>query len=241
MKKMQEINEYWERHKGDPSILLPARGIQSRIALFEKNLDKKRVLHFGCSDWPYTKEKVFEKNLLHQDLEKVASELYGVDLSEEGIRIMKEQGIRNLFTGDIYTLAEDKNLADKKFDVILATEILEHLVNPGMALDSVKRYILKTNPECRIIFTVPNCQNFWHSFISGLRKKETVHYDHKFYFSYRTFRTLLEEIGFETEDFYFVTYGRGHRTMKGKIMIKLFSWLFQCLSPYLYFKCRVKK
>ncbi len=238
---LKEYNEYWKGHKENSCIKLPKRGMQSRLVLFEKDLKDKKVLHFGCADWPYTEEKILNKVLLHQRLEKIARDLYGVDFSKEGIELMKKNGIKNLFIGDIYFLHEDKNFSDKQVDVIVASEIFEHLTNPGLALDSIKKYILKTNPDCEVIFTVPNYHNFWHNLIFGLRYKESVHYDHKFYFSYRTFRTLIETYSFEVDDFYFVTYGRGLAAdLKGRIFAKTFSNLVQCLAPYLYFKCHVK-
>ena len=238
---MEEYNQYWEKHKNDYAVELPKRGIQSRLNLFRKHLKNKIVLHIGCSDWPDTEEKIENKDLLHQYLGNIAAELYGLDVSAESVGIMKKGEIKNVFAGDLYFLHNDKNLSDKKFDALLISEVIEHLVNPGLALESIRKYVLKTNPKCEVIFTVPNYQNLWYNFTSGLTGKEVVNSDHKYYFSYRTFRTLIENYNFEVNDFYFATYGEGMETLKGRIFVKLFSKIFQCLLPYLYFKCHVGK
>jgi len=237
---MEEFNKYWEDHKNDYSIKLPKREIKSRLVLFEKHLKNKKVLHIGCSDWPDTEEKAKNKNLLHQYLANFTSELYGLDSSEEGIGIMKKYGIKNVVVGDIYDFYNDKNFTEKKFDVLVVSEVIEHLLNPGLALESIEKYILKTNPGCEIIFTVPNYHNFFFTFLSGLRSREIVHYDHKFYFSYRTFRNLLESYNYRVEDFWFVTYGAGLTKTKGKILSKTALWFFRTMAPYLYFKCSIK-
>jgi 2-polyprenyl-3-methyl-5-hydroxy-6-metoxy-1,4-benzoquinol methylase len=238
---MENFNKYWQKHKNDYSLSLPKRGIQSRLFLFKKHLQDKKVLHIGCSDWPDTEEKIKNKKLLHQYLTGFTKELYGMDYSQESVEMMLKSGIKNILRGDIYNLSNDKNFIDEKFDVLLVSEVIEHLLNPGLALDSIKKYILKTNPKCEIIFTVPNYHNFFFNFFSGLRGKEIVHPDHKFYFSYRTFRNLLENYGFEIDDFYFVTYGQGINTFKGKILLKTVLPFFQFTAPYLYFKCYVNK
>jgi hypothetical protein len=236
---METDNQYWEGHKNDNCLKLPAGGIQSRIVLFEKHLKGKRVLHLGCSDWPYTEEKTKNKKLLHQYISGFTKELYGIDSCLESINIMRKNGIKDVFVGDIYNLYNDENIINKKFDVLVVSEIIEHLVNPGLALESVKKYILKTNPKCEIIFTVPNYHNFYFTFLSGLRGQECVHPDHKFYFSYRTFRNLIENFNFKVDDFYFVTYGAGLKTLKGRILSGTILKFLKCMAPHLYFKCSI--
>lgn len=238
---MKQYNQYWKEHKNDVCLNLPKEGIRSRFDLLKEQLTNKSVLHIGCSDWPLTEDKVKTKDLLHQYLEKVAGELYGIDTSLEGIRIMRESRIKNILFGDIYNLHKEKKLLNKRFDVLLIPEVIEHLTNPGLALESVRTYSLKTNPQCKIIFTVPNYHNFWHNIFFGLRNKEVVHYDHKFYFSYRTFRNLIENYGFEVEDFFFILYFKYPQTARKRLILKLLSKTSPCMAPYLYFKCHISK
>jgi 2-polyprenyl-3-methyl-5-hydroxy-6-metoxy-1,4-benzoquinol methylase len=239
--EMGQYNQYWKEHKNDVCLNLPKKGIRSRFDLLKEHLTNKSVLHIGCSDWPLTEDKVKTKDLLHQFLENITKELYGIDTSMEGLRIMKENGIKNIFFGDIYNLHNEKKLLDKRFDVLLIPEVIEHLTNPGLALESVRTYILKTNPKCKIIFTVPNNHNFWYNAYFGLRNKEVAHYDHKFYFSYRTFRNLIDNYDFEVEDFFFILYFKYPQTLKKRLIIRLLSKISPCMVPYLYFKCQISK
>ncbi len=237
--EMGQYNQYWEEHKKDVCLDLPRRGIRSRFDLLKEYLTNKSVLHIGCSDWPLTEDKVKTKDLLHQFLESITRELYGIDTSVEGISIMQKSGIENIFLGDIYNLHNDKNLLSERFNILLISEVIEHLTNPGLALESVRTYILKTNPKCKVIFTVPNYHNYWFNIYFGLRNKEVVHHDHKFYFSYRTFRTLIENYDFEVEDFYFILLYKYPQATKKRIILRLLSKISPCMAPYLYFKCHI--
>ncbi len=236
---MEEQNKYWENHKNDNCFNLPRRGIRSRLDLFREGLFNKKVLHIGCTDWPDTEEKLKNKNLLHQFLGNITPNLFGIDVDKEGIDTMQKNGIKNIFIGDIYNLYNDKNLLDEKFDILLISEVIEHLINPGLALESVKKYILKTNPKCKVVFTVPNYHNLWRNLTLGFKNKEVVHSDHKFYFSYRTFRTLLEYVGFKIDDFYFIIYSSYPSTVKGRLLLKLLSKTSPSLAPYLFFECYI--
>ncbi len=220
---------------------VPKRGVIGRKILFRKHLKGKKVLHIACADWPYTENQMSKGESLHQFMGKIALDLWGTDVVEEGILIMKKHGAKNVIKSDIYELHLDKNLLDKKFDVIVVSEVLEHLNNPGLALESIKKFILATNPKCEAIFTVPNRHNFWKNIVYALKKQECGHYDHRCYFTYRTFRTLIEEYDYEVEDFYFATHYGVPETIKGRIILKLFSLISPSMAPDLYFKCFLVK
>lgn len=58
------------------------------------NLAKgRKVLHIGCTDWPYTEEKIENGTLFHDKLVKVAKKVVGIDISEEGVKVMRKGGI----------------------------------------------------------------------------------------------------------------------------------------------------
>jgi predicted TPR repeat methyltransferase len=56
----------------------------------------QKVLHLGCADWPFTKDRIVKNKLLHESIQNVAAHLSGVDLSSEGIQIMKDSGYKNI-------------------------------------------------------------------------------------------------------------------------------------------------
>ena len=235
---MTDYDDYWNIHSRDFCINLPHTGICSRMDLFRTALPGKKILHVGCTDWPFTGEKLRNGELLHQMFGELTSDLYGLDIECNGIGMMRREGIRNLFVQDICSICENESLIGKKFDCIVISEVIEHLVNPGQALASIREFVSRTNPACEIIFTVPNYQNFLSPINLGLRGKECVHPDHMYYFSYRTFRTLLEQCGFRVTDFHFIIYTE-RSGRYGGIPLKVVSRFFSALAPHLYFTCRM--
>lgn len=79
---------------------------------------------------------------------KIGKRVEGVDNSERAVKIGKKMypGL-NLIQGDIYNLP----YKDNSFDIVLCTEVLEHLEDPGRALEELKRVTKKY-----IMLTVPN-------------------------------------------------------------------------------------
>ena len=123
-----------------------------RNEYLQQNIKGKTVLHVGCSDFPITKQRIRENNLLHKKLQESAKEIVGIDLSEEGISILKEHGFDNVLTMD----AENMKLSTK-FDVILAGDVSEHLNNPGLFLNKVRSLL---NHGGKIIIGVPSALTF---------------------------------------------------------------------------------
>jgi len=170
----------------------------------------KSVLHLGCTNYPYTLDAIQNEMLLHFELEKIASEVYGFDYDEAGLDILKEHGTANLFRADLENLADvDLN---KTFDVIVAGEMIEHLNNPGLFLDGIKRFMTGST---KLIITTINAYSAMRFVIYGLRGKggfsEPVHPDHVIYYSYSTLNVLLKRYGLNVENFMFYDIGEEHR------------------------------
>jgi len=125
---------------------------------------------------------------------EVASDVVGIDIDTSGIERAKAEGIQNIYYGNVEEL--DKVNILGKFDVIAAGGVLEHLSNPGLFLDGVKRFF---TPATEMIIETPNAFSV-HRFILGLLNREYVHSEHVFYFSYVTLRNLLERHGYTIID-----------------------------------------
>ena len=164
----------------------------------------KRVLHLGCVDAGLTLERFQRGELMHQRLDKVASELWGVDVDAAGIAFLRGHGFERLLTLDI-SLPESASdeamrlLQTKDFDVILATEVLEHLPNPANFLAAVQR--LMTPGHTQFIVTVPNAFRV-DTLLWMWRGVEYVHPDHNYWFSYATITTLMGKAGFDIQRVY---------------------------------------
>lgn len=177
----------------------------------------RKVLHLGCTNFPYTRNSIDDDMLLHHTLEKAASELYGFDYDQAGIDILTEHGSTNLYRADLEKL-EDVVL-DETFDVILAGEMIEHLNNPGLFLNGIKRFM---NPKTILLITTVNAYCGMRFFIYGLRGKggvnEPVHPDHIAYYSYATLNVLIKRHGMSIDKFMFYDLGYEHRPHSRKLI-----------------------
>ncbi|ALM76396.1 class I SAM-dependent methyltransferase [Thermococcus barophilus] len=159
---------------------------------------EKVVLHLGAVDQYEKSVAVFHRKLMN-----VASDVVGVDIDREGIEKAKKLGIHNIIYGNVETLWDlDIN---KKFDIIVAGEILEHISNPGNFLHGIKRFFL---PKTQMIITTPNAFSLHRFMIYWLLNTEYVHSEHTCYYSYATLKNLLERHGFNIEETYYYHLGR---------------------------------
>lgn len=149
--------------------------------------NKKRVLHIGCVDSGLLEERYNNGELLHIKLAQVCDELWGRDIDIEGINFLKKMGIGNLFAIDI---SDDKSISaikDVEFDVIILSEVIEHLLNVGLLLESLKKIMSNTT---QLVVTAPNAFSYTGLFYM-IDNTEFVHPDHNYYFSYFTLKNIL--------------------------------------------------
>ncbi len=155
----------------------------------------KKILHLGCADMPRSLQG--PSDLLHVKLAKITScnKLWGLDSSEEGCQILRKMGFDRVIHGDVEQL--NMKLAQQNFDIILAGEIIEHLSNPGIF---IRNLISLMKNQTNLILTTPNAFSF-KRFLYSMIRREKVHYDHNFYFSYQTIKHLLESFDLKCIDF----------------------------------------
>ncbi len=181
-----------------------------RVEFIMKMCEGKKVLHLGCTNSPFTNESIKNDMLLHQDLKKVAKELYGFDYDAEGLEIFERIGEKNIYWADLEKL--DEVALDETFDVIIAGEMIEHLSNPGLFLRGIKRFM---NKDTNLVITTINAYSGMRFFIYSLRGRgganEPVHPDHVAYYSYRTLNLVIEREKLKIKDFVFYDVGPEHR------------------------------
>lgn len=111
-----------------------------------KNVSKdSKILDIGCSSG------VFLKDL--ENLGFDSNNLFGIDISEKAILNSKKNGLRNTFVMNAQNIT-----LDEKFDIIVASDCLEHLENETKALKNWKNLLKK---EGEIYVFVPAFMSLW--------------------------------------------------------------------------------
>jgi len=145
----------------------------------------KSVLDLGCVD---EKEDAFkDDNWLHKNLSKHAEVCIGIDSNEAAINQLSLLGYQ-IYPGDVQNF--DLN---RKFDVIVAADILEHL-------DDLKGFFRcvhnALSDEGLLIITTPNPW-FFLRFIRGIIKGDPgCNVNHVTWFCQQTLKELLKRNGF---------------------------------------------
>lgn len=152
----------------------------------------REVLDLGCVDHEARQEE--GKDWLHRKIRESARETLGIDYAADEVARLKAKGYEVL-QGNVESL----NLA-REFDVVIAGNLIEHLSNPGLFLETVKRHL---KPEGRFILTTDNCY--------GLRSLKAVIFhdgirpnrEHTMTFEEEVLRQLLERHRLSVLDFYY--------------------------------------
>ena len=175
---------------------LPPLEIVSREDWLETFCHGKSVLHLGCADTLYTEARLRNlATLLHFRIARVANKLVGFDNSKPDLERLRVRWPSWEFVlGNVEHMEE--NSFPAPFDVILAGEIIEHLLNPGLFLRSARQHL--TPGLGRLVITTPNhfgSRRYLHV-IAG---REKCHPQHTCYYSYHTLSTMLEMCGYRVE------------------------------------------
>jgi len=215
-------------------ILVSLRGSQlvDRSAFLLNACLGKRVLHLGATDAPCTLSAIRAGRFLHSALKDVAADLVGMDNNWEMIKVLcNEHGVSDIRYGDI-EVVEDYPRAE--FDVVVAGEILEHLSNPGRALDALRAHC---TAETRLIVTVPNAYSL-KGFLRAMVGHELIHPDHILHHSLRTLSELLRRHGFQVERiFAFVNGGSGWRAAFANRLLRVLPQLAEGIGVV----CRISE
>jgi len=78
----------------------------------------------------------------------------GLDQSEEAIRFCAEKGLGRVQRGDVCSLP----FSDNSFDLVLATDVLEHVSADTVAMAEVRRVV---RPQGYVLLTVPTFPLLW--------------------------------------------------------------------------------
>ena len=150
---MSDVPKWPGRELREPSRGLPGWSIRAPLAAWlraeGRSVDGKRVLDVGCGVKPYYP---FFAN---------ASEYVGVDVKENPY-------------ADLTGAVESLPVPDGSFDVVLCTQVLEHVDDPAAA---VRELLRVTRPGGRVLASThgvmlyhPNPQDLWRWTHTGLER-----------------------------------------------------------------------
>lgn len=128
----------------------------------------------------------------HKLLKERAKEVYGLDLE-----------LDEPYASDAHYLKASAERFDfpVKFTLIFAGDLIEHLSNPGLFLESCKRNLA---PGGRLLVTTPNTFNLFNLAEKLTKREPTVNKDHTCYFNSKTLKVLFAKYGFTVQGFDYV-------------------------------------
>ena len=160
---------------------------KKRIDYIRKYIENKICLDLGIVEHINNIEK---EEWLHRQIVEYSKYCLGVDYLCEEIEKLKQKGY-NVISENVETM----NL-NKKFDVIIAGELIEHLDNPGFFLENARKH-LKSNGI--LILTTPNPWSLG-CFMKPIRiifgKDIRIDPGHVCWYDQQTLKKLLERHNF---------------------------------------------
>ena len=177
---MSDAYGNWQKYQNPNPVQrwLLARFL-ARVDALVRSVNPSTILDVGCAEG-YVADRLRQ---LETDVQ-----VLGLDLDHEALLRGRELGARGTCRGSVYHLPYPANA----FDLVLALEVLEHLKEPGRALDELcrvaQRYCLLSVPH-EPFFRGGNFLRGKHFRQWG---NDPGHLNH---WSYRGFLNLVEECG----------------------------------------------
>lgn len=151
----------------------------------------KNVLDCGGIDHSFMDDKRRRGVWLHAIVARHAHCCIGVDILAEHVEAINQQGNYKFSVGNVEQLTYEN-----EFEVVVAGELIEHLYNAGLFLDSAWRAL---KDDGVLIITTPNYHGFSSVLYSVIAGREVCHAEHTCYYSKQTLRYLVERHGFAVE------------------------------------------
>jgi methionine biosynthesis protein MetW len=164
-----------------------ATGLEGKYTeVFERLTPQSEILEVGCHTGYFSR---FLANSGHQVL--------GLEVNLDAAKAASNQGV-DIISGDVEDPALVASL-NKKFDVLLLMDVIEHLKNPVHVLRNLQQLI---KPNGKIIATGPNVAYWavrknlflgkWDYTDSGIMDRTHLHF-----YTASTWKSLLEEAHYE--------------------------------------------
>jgi SAM-dependent methyltransferase len=155
-------------------------GLNKRTRFVTSHKSSGRLLDIGCATGLFL-------NIIRQ---KDDWDVNGVEINSHAAKIARDQNGLEIFIGTL----EEATYPDNYFDAVTLWDVLEHLHNPSLSLQEIRR-ILK--PDGILVFRVPNGKS-WSEKIFGQYWAGLDSPRHLYVFDQFTLRRILEKERFDT-------------------------------------------
>ncbi len=160
----------------------------------------KSILDLGCVDHSHLNEK--SPDWLHKYLYQKSKDVLGVDFEKTDVEILQKKGYNVIF-GDVETMA-----LKKKFDIIIAGQLIPSLSNPGLFLDNVYKHL---NDDGKFILTTANAWAFYRC-VYAFFGPNKLSAQHTTLNDRETLSQLLKRHNFEIVKFDYILYPKKRKT-----------------------------
>ena len=158
--------------------------------------DGKDVLDCGCiGDVADSPEEA--KQASHEQIARRAKYCLGIDIWKDEVEKRKAMGY-NMVVGNVETMS-----LGRQFDVVVASDLIEHLANPGLFLDRAREHLRAGGLLCIV---TPNAHSLNTSAKALLGVRTAVNPEHTCWYDPTTLRQLLARHGFRPREEYWQDY-----------------------------------
>lgn len=177
----------------------------------------RKVLDLGIVDSRRSRQRTAERlekksaNLLFRRICEVNPDTLGVDIDDEGVNMLRQQGFN---TKKANVMALD---LEEQYQVIIAGELIEHLSDPGQFLRNMRKHL---TPDGTIIISTPNPFCWRQVWKIWLHNRPQVHEEHTCWFDPITLYYLCNLSGLAPYATYWIQPDNGN-------MLKTWPRLFR--------------
>ncbi len=178
------------------------------VSEFMKEKQNLKILEVGCG-----------YGYLTYAIRTAGHDAFGIDISENAVKFAKEN------FGEYFSAEDADNFSqknEKKFDLIIATELIEHVKDPTGLIKTLLKMLA---PDGKIIFTTPNKDYFQ----KGIWQTDPPPL-HTFWFSRKSFDVLAEKFSLNVD---FTDFSKYSPKKENKLITYLLSRKEKISEPVL--------